>query len=664
MESDSDDGSRSWGAAVGSRSRTGSTVADRNNKSARSHRQRVTADFGLHSDLSRGRAPTLPRFQDALEKDSGEQLGEAWAKFFHANGIPGEKADCPHFREAMRLTQQLGKVVQHVPTASEIDGPCLQAQYDELEEYVAEWKHRWGRSGVTVMCDSWTAPIGTSILNFMISCDGRMFFHKSVDATGRMQSVPYLYESIRKVVVEEIGQGFVVQIVTENGSEFKEACGQLIKEHPRIVWQPCAAHTVNLMLKDIGNIPKVDAVVSSAKRICRFFYNNPELHAQMRTKIGGELIQPDATRFGTDFLFLQSYLDSKDKLRQWMVSNEWTDSSWNKDTDYDYTYDCLVSRSWWEDVKWALDIIRPLYAVLQYADSHKTRMHSGFMPRMMAAREELLSLFQERAEELKNVMDAVDKRVAGLYNDTLMIAAGMLDPEAHYKYDLASNPHYMQAVTMAIQKVADSPADAAEALDQFGIFRSSSGRFDTKLARHGAGKTRPEYWWRLYGGDVQTLQRYAIRIVSQCMSSSGCERNWSTFALMHAQAKTQLAREKLHKLVYVRYNLRLRTEQSETDTEEKDGNANKEIDPCRMMMNVALYDEENPIMDWLNYPESASLTLLDEEDECDPPAPSRNAVDMVRKVTSGEDVLDKPIGAWESKKCNGRKQKRKKREDS
>jgi hypothetical protein len=249
-----------------------------------------------------------------------------------------------------------------------------------------------------------------------------MHFHKSVDATGHMQSVLYLYESIKKVVVEEIGQGLVVQIVTENGSDFKEACGRIIKEHPHIVWQPCAAQTVNLMLKDIGNIPKVDAVVSSAKRICRFFYNHSELHTQMRTKIGGELIPPDAIRFGTDFVFLQSFMDSKDKLRQWIVLNEWEDSSWSRETDSDYTYDCLISRSWWDDVKWVLDIIRPLYAVLQYADSHKTRALSGLMPRMMAAREELLSLFQEGSEDLKNVMDVVDKRVEDLYSGTLMVA--------------------------------------------------------------------------------------------------------------------------------------------------------------------------------------------------------------------------------------------------
>ncbi|VAI88256.1 uncharacterized protein LOC119336156 [Triticum dicoccoides] len=666
MESGSDDGSNSSSSSCApgiAALRSGRTVAGGKNKSAPSRRQRVTTDLSIYSDLSCRRAPAPPRLQGVLQKDSAKELGQAWAKFFHANGIPGEKADCPHFQEAMRLTQQLGPVVQHVPTGSEIDGPCLQSEYDELMERVAEWKGWWDLYGVTVMCDSWIGPTGTTIVNFMISCNRRMYFHKSVDATGSMQSIPYLYELIRKVVVEEIGQGFVVQIVTQNESNFKEACGQLIKEYPHIVWQPCAAHTVNLMLMEIGNIPKVDAVLSSAKQICRFFYSYSEpLHAQMKTKIGGELIPPNAARFGTDFMCLQSYWDNKDKLRQWMISNEWEDGPWSREADYDYTYDCLTSCSWWEDVKWVLDRIRPLYAILQHADSPKTRSISGFMPRMIAARDELQSLFQEGSEDLNDFMDVVDRRVADIYDGTLMIAAGVLDPDAHYKHDLASNADYMQAFTMAIEKVADSPANAVAALDQFETFRSSSGRFDKDIARRCASTLDPASWWSYFGGEVKLLQGYATRIVSRCMSSSRCERNWSTYALMHAQATNQLASEKLHKLVCVRYNLNLRFEQSKTDKEEKDGKGKKELDLCRLMMDVALYDKENPIMDWLKNPGSASLTSLDEKDECDLPTPSRAVIGMICKGKSSEDVLDKPIGVLELKKnctLSSRKQKRK-----
>ncbi|XP_024317124.1 uncharacterized protein LOC112271633 [Brachypodium distachyon] len=206
-------------------------------------------------------------------------------------------------------------------------------------------------------------------------------------------------------------------------------------------------------------------------------------------------------------------------------------------------------------------------------------------------------------------------------------------------------------------KVADSPANAAEALDQFEFFRSSRGRFDTRLARSCAGKSNPSSWWLMFGGEVRILQGYAIRILSQCMSSSGCERNWSTFALMHAEAKNRLFTEKLHKLVYVRYNLKLRSEQTKIHTEEKDGEEENVLDPCRMMMAVTLYDKENPVMDWLNMPDSVSLTPQDEATPC------RALVDMMHTETSCEYALNKPIGASGSKgkdMLDGTKRKRKK----
>ena len=36
-------------------------------------------------------------------------------------------------------------------------------------------------------------------------------------------------------------------------------------------------------------------------------------------------------------------------------------------------------------------------------------------------------------------------------------------------------------------------------------------------------------WWSSYGGLAIDLQRFARRVVGLCASSSGCERNWSTF---------------------------------------------------------------------------------------------------------------------------------------
>ena len=62
----------------------------------------------------------------------------------------------------------------------------------ELKKRFDKWKLEWDEYGVTVMCDSWTGPTGMAIINFLLYCNGRMFFHKSVDATSYSQDAKYI----------------------------------------------------------------------------------------------------------------------------------------------------------------------------------------------------------------------------------------------------------------------------------------------------------------------------------------------------------------------------------------------------------------------------------------------------------------------------------------
>ena len=149
----------------------------------------VTAYFD--KDLARNKAPVQPRIDTALQVGSREKLGQAWAKFFHANDIPGLKADCPYFRSAIRLTQQTGVTTQ-IPTSHGIDGEFLEANFEEAEKSLEQFKQGWQQYGVTIMCDSWTGPTGMAIINFMVYCNARMFFVKSIDVSGHKQSASKL----------------------------------------------------------------------------------------------------------------------------------------------------------------------------------------------------------------------------------------------------------------------------------------------------------------------------------------------------------------------------------------------------------------------------------------------------------------------------------------
>jgi hypothetical protein len=139
-------------------------------------------------------------------------------------------------------------------------------------------------------------------------------------------------------------------------------------------------------------------------------------------------------------------------------------------------------------------------------------------------------------------------------------------------------------------------------------------------------------WWDQYGGECSELQEVARRIVSQCMSSSGCERNWSTFALVHTKLRNRLGYEKLHKLVFVHYNLKLRIQHFKNDMQsfqDMQINHDRDYDPCSIMIDVAMHDEGNPILDWLCSSRSESDPNLDEYDETmpDSPNPSRFVIE-------------------------------------
>ncbi|XP_062232776.1 uncharacterized protein LOC133930088 [Phragmites australis] len=245
---------------------SGSASCSANQQSTldRFYRSQSVSQAPFDIDLARSRAQAQPQVDIMLMGDGKEKLGKALAKWFHANDIPGWKAVCPYFRSSIKLAQQPGKGL-HIPNGREIDGPFFDMNYEDMEAHMAEFKDEWDDYGVTIMCDSWTGPTMMCIINFMIFCNRRMFFHKSINATGSIQNVDFIYDCLREVVVEEIGAKVVVQIVTDNGSNYKKACRQLIAQYSHITWQPCAAHTINLMLKDIGRFPEVTKVVDSAK---------------------------------------------------------------------------------------------------------------------------------------------------------------------------------------------------------------------------------------------------------------------------------------------------------------------------------------------------------------------------------------------------------------
>ncbi|PWA76661.1 zf-BED domain-containing protein [Artemisia annua] len=124
---------------------------------------------------------------------------------------------------------------------------------------------------------------------------------------------------------------------------------------------------------------------------------------------------------------------------------------------------------------------------------------------------------------------------------------------------------------MCIGRMCDGDQNLANEIDcQMDMFKNKKGNlFNLNIATQNIDKKTPVDWWDSFGDDTPELKRFAMRVLSLTCSSSGCERNWSAFEMVHSKRRNCLHQQKMNDLVYVMYNLKLTGRQEKKMKEAK-----------------------------------------------------------------------------------------------
>ncbi|RVW85517.1 hypothetical protein CK203_044114 [Vitis vinifera] len=140
-------------------------------------------------------------------------------------------------------------------------------------------------------------------------------------------------------VVEVIGEEIVVQVITDNASNYVNA-GMRLMEKMRKLWTPCAAHCIDLMLEDIGKLNVHATTLLLARQVAKFIYGHTWVLSLMRTFTKNhEFLRPAITRFATAFLTLQSLYKQKQALIAMFSSEKWCSSTWAKKVEEEIDLD-------------------------------------------------------------------------------------------------------------------------------------------------------------------------------------------------------------------------------------------------------------------------------------------------------------------------------------
>jgi len=114
------------------------------------------------------------------------------------------------------------------PSYHEIWVKYLKLQIEKTNQILEEHRLCWKKHGSTIMTDGWTDRKRKTILNFLVNCPKGTVFLKSIDASDISKTTDKIFKMMDDVV-EEVGEGNVMQTVIDNAANYK-AVGDLLMQ--------------------------------------------------------------------------------------------------------------------------------------------------------------------------------------------------------------------------------------------------------------------------------------------------------------------------------------------------------------------------------------------------------------------------------------------------
>ncbi|XP_030500899.2 uncharacterized protein LOC115716279 [Cannabis sativa] len=500
--------------------------------------------------------PPVVDVDDAEKRKQGD-ADKKIAVFFYSNCIPFGAAKSLCYQEMVDAILECG-VGYRAPSYEKLRSSLLEKMKGELHDCYKKYREEWKESGCTILCDSWSDGGTKSLVVFSVTCPKGTLFLRSVDVSANWDDSNYMFELLESLVLE-IGVENVVQVITDTEPSFLYAGRLLMVKYNSLFWSPCASCCIDKILEDIGNIDWVNTVLEEAKTITRYLYGQSWTLNMMRKFTGGkELIRPRISRYVTYFLSLRSIVIQEDNLKHMFSHTDWLSSMYSKHPEAQAIKSLIYLDRFWKYAHEAVSLSEPFVKILRIVDGDMPAM--GYMYEGIERAKVSIKVYYKGVEEkYMSIWSIIDRRWNMHLNSSLHAAAAFLNPSTFYNPNFKIDLTVRNGFQEAMLKMAITDNDKMEITKECPVYIGAQGALGTQFAIMGRTINAPGDWWAGYGYEIPTLQRAAMRILSQPCSSHWCRWNWTTFESLHNKKRNKAELEKLNDLVFVHCNLWLQT---------------------------------------------------------------------------------------------------------
>ncbi|KAE8670805.1 hypothetical protein F3Y22_tig00112079pilonHSYRG00010 [Hibiscus syriacus] len=150
-------------------------------------------------------------------------MGEVVSKFLIYERLPFQLASSPWLYNLIQVSIEVGQGVKLL-TPYKVSDVYLESEFERVRDWVNGMKAHWKDFGATLMCDGWTNSLNQMhIINFLVYYSKGIVLWKSMDVSSVRRRDVEFYYNLLDSVVEEIGESYIVQIVTDNEAAMKVA---------------------------------------------------------------------------------------------------------------------------------------------------------------------------------------------------------------------------------------------------------------------------------------------------------------------------------------------------------------------------------------------------------------------------------------------------------
>ncbi|KAJ9567191.1 hypothetical protein OSB04_003157 [Centaurea solstitialis] len=477
-----------------------------------------------------------------------------------ANGIPFNVLRNPHFIEMVNAIKKAPDGYKP-PSSEKARTVLLDECFRDVEKELNPFKDTWLSQGLSIVSDGWSNVKHNPLINVLeVNSRGAMFIGKTGVAIA----------NFLQGAIETVGASNVLQVVTDNAANCKAVGKEIEKVYKHIFWSPCCVHTLNLIFKDLAKeIYWLSDTYKKGKRIVKYFLNHSHILAIFRENSTLELLKVAKTRFASHYILLKRLMDCREALATTISLNTWRE--WVKVGDENtrktgqIVVDTIRSDVFWEDVESIIAITKPIFLMIKFCD--------GEGPNKMG---ELYEKMDNMLGEIKDVMR--DNQYSDYYEKIESIVLERWEKMSIHLHCLGfAFPYYleklaprgiprkapnldlevMKGVMEAFKRISESEEEGRLLREQFAAFHNKRGLFSMVQSQMDAVTIDSIDWWSTYGSETRELAEVAKKVLSQPISSSSAERNWSTYSYIHNVKRNRLNCKRADKLVFIHSNIHL-----------------------------------------------------------------------------------------------------------